>query len=173
MSLDFAQIIEAGSTNLAMGQFCIHRDIDEGTMQGSCLCGAVEFRVEGVSSKAYRCHCSLCRKQGGTSSNLSVLVEAPNFSWVSGQEHISSYARPTGFRSDFCAQCGSPVPNPLRTTAYYWVPAGLLDDAETLEIGAHLYTGSKASWETIPSDAPHFETVPKFSQLIELLGSRK
>jgi hypothetical protein len=52
------------------------------------------------------------------------------------------------------------------------VPAGLLDDLETLEIGAHLFTGSKASWEAIPSDAPHFETVPKPSQLLELLSSR-
>jgi hypothetical protein len=53
------------------------------------------------------------------------------------------------------------------------VPAGLLDDAQTLEIGAHLFTASKASWETIPSDAPHFETTPKLSQLIELLGFRR
>ena len=147
------------------------RDIEEGIMQGSCLCGAVEFRVEGIPSKAYQCHCSLCRKQGGTSSSLAILVETANFSWVTGREHISSYVRPTGFRSDFCARCGSPVPNPLRTTAYYWVPAGLLDDLETLEIGAHLFTGSKASWETIPSDAPHFETVPKLPQLLELLSS--
>jgi hypothetical protein len=155
------------------GQLRIHHDIDEGTMQGSCLCGAVEFRVEGIYPKAYQCHCSLCRKQGGTSSNLAIIVEARNFSWVTGREHISSYVRPSGFRSDFCARCGSPVPNPLRTTDYYWVPAGLLDDAETLETGAHLFTGSKASWETIPSDAPHFETVPKLSQLIELLSSRR
>jgi hypothetical protein len=49
------------------------------------------------------------------------------------------------------------------------VPAGLLDDAETIEVGVHLFTGSKASWETIPSDAPQFETKPKLSQLLELL----
>jgi hypothetical protein len=53
------------------------------------------------------------------------------------------------------------------------VPAGLLDDAETLEVGVHLFTGSKASWETIPSDAPHFETVPKLSQLMEQLSGAK
>jgi len=118
--------------------------IGEGVMQGSCLCGAIEFRVEDIYPKAYQCHCSLCRKQGGASSSLAIIVEARNFSWIAGREHISSYVRPTGFRSDFCARCGSPVPNPLRTTAYYWVPAGLLDDLETLETGAHLYTGSKA-----------------------------
>ena len=137
-------------------------------MQGSCLCGAVEFRVEGIHPRHISATALFVVNKGG----LAILVETPNFSWVTGREHISSYVRPTGFRSDFCARCGSPVPNPLRTTAYYWVPAGLLDDLETLEIGAHLFTGSKASWETIPSDAPHFETVPKSSQLLELLSSR-
>jgi hypothetical protein len=77
-------------------------------MQGSCLCGAVEFRVEGISPKAYQCHCSLCRKQGGTSSNLAIIVEERNFSWVTGREHILSYVRPSGFRSDFCANEASP-----------------------------------------------------------------
>jgi len=128
-------------------------------------------QLKAIGATAQRRH--LCRKQGGTSSSLAIIVEARNFSWVTGREHISSYVRPSGFRSDFCAKCGSPVPHTLRTTAYYWVPAGLLDDLETLEIGAHLYTESKASWETIPSDAPHFETMPKPSQLMELLSSRK
>jgi hypothetical protein len=107
----------------------------------------------------------------GTAASLAIIVDARDFSWLAGREQISSYVRPTGSRSDFCARCGSPVPNPLRITSYYWVPAGLLDDAETVEVAAHLYTGSKASWETIPSDAPHFETVPKLSHLMELLRS--
>jgi len=138
-------------------------------MQGSCLCGAVAFRLEAIFPKAYQCHCSLCRKQLGTGASMAILAEARNFSWVKGQEHISSYVRPTGFRSDFCSRCGSPVPYPLRTTAYYWIPAGALDDLESLETCAHLYTASKAPWERIPSDAPHFETMPKPSQLLELL----
>jgi hypothetical protein len=142
-------------------------------MQGSCLCGAITFRIEGAVPKAYQCHCSLCRKQLGVGASMAIVVEARNFSWVTGEEHISSWVKPTGFRSDFCAACGSPVPNPLRTTAYYWVPAGALDDLETLETGAHLYTASKAAWETIPSDAPHFETVPKLSELMELLRGDK
>jgi hypothetical protein len=66
-------------------------------MQGSCLCGAIEFRVEDIYPKAYQCHCSLCRKQGGASSSLAIIVEARNFSWITGREHISSYVRPTAF----------------------------------------------------------------------------
>ena len=37
---------------------------------------------------------------------------------------ISSFVKPSGFRSDFCKTCGAPVPNLLRKTSIYWVPAG-------------------------------------------------
>jgi hypothetical protein len=141
-------------------------------MRGSCLCGKIEFHIGGDLPKIYQCHCSLCRKQGGSSSNSAIIVEARNFSWIAGQEHISSYVRPTGFRSDFCSRCGSPVPNPVRTTAYYWVPAGLLDDDMNLEVGVHLFVGSKASWDTIPSYGLQYETVPELSEFIELVRSR-
>jgi hypothetical protein len=95
----------------------------------------------------------------------------PLLSLSQTRRRVLKFGNPRGsakLRLGYWTKCGSPVPNPLRTTAYYWVPAGLLDDLETLETGAHRFTGSRASWETIPSDAPHFETVPKLSQLIEL-----
>jgi hypothetical protein len=102
-----------------------------------------------------------------------MIVRERNFRWTAGQEQIASYQKPTGFRSDFCSRCGSPVPNPLRTTKYYWVPAGLLDDDQTLEIGAHLFVDSKASWDEIPTGHPQFMTIPGLSELLDLLHSRR
>jgi hypothetical protein len=86
------------------------------------------------------------------------------------KSHISSYVKPTGFRSDFCSHCGSPVPNPLRNTPYYWVPAGLLDGDVRLEIVAHLFVGSKASWDMIPPNGTHYETMPELADLVALLS---
>jgi hypothetical protein len=138
-------------------------------MHGRCLCGEVAFEISGAIPRIYQCHCSLCRKQGGSASNSSLIVEAQNLRWVAGHELVSSYVKPTGFRSDFCSRCGSPVPNPLRTTAYYWVPAGLLEDDPSLEIAVHLFVGSKASWDKICSDGAQFETVPRLSELMRLM----
>jgi len=121
-------------------------------MRGSCLCGSVRFEISGELPIVYQCHCSLCRKQGGSSSNSAVVIKATDLAWTAGQELISSYVKPTGFRSDSCSRCGSPVPNPLRSTSYYWVPAGLFDDEAKLEIGAQLHLASKASWDEI---SPH------------------
>ena len=140
-------------------------------MRGKCLCGIVEFEVVGTAPRLYQCHCSLCRKQGGSASNAATIVSAENLRWLSGREHISSWVKDTGFRSDFCSKCGSPLPNPLRSTPYYWVPIGLLDNEQPLEIAAHLFVGSKAPWDVIAPLGTHYETAPELSEFIELLHS--
>ena len=141
-------------------------------MHGECLCGQVKFEILGSIPKLYQCHCSLCRKQGGSSSNAATIVAAENFRWLRGEEIISSWVKDTGFRSDFCSKCGSPVPNPLRNLPYVWVPAGLLDANAQLEICAHLSIASKAVWDTIASPGLKYETVPELSRLLELLHSK-
>ena len=135
-------------------------------MRGKCLCGLIEFEVLGVAPKLYQCHCSLCRKQGGASSNTAAIVAQEQFRWLSGQEHISSWVKDTGFRSDFCSNCCSPVPNPLRSTPYYWVPAGLFEEGVQLIVSAHLFVGSKASWDVIASPGTQYETMPELSELL-------
>jgi hypothetical protein len=45
-------------------------------MRGNCLCGAVEFEIVGELRRLYQCHCSLCRKQSGSTSNSSLLIES-------------------------------------------------------------------------------------------------
>jgi len=61
------------------------------------------------------------------------------------------------------------VPNPLGDTSYWWVPAGLLDDPVPLEVGAHLFVGSKAAWDTISPGVPQHEKMPELSELLGLL----
>ena len=140
-------------------------------MRGECLCGQVKFEVLGKLPRLYQCHCSLCRKQSGTASNAATIVAAANFCWRAGVEHISSWVKDTGYRSDFCSRCGSPAPNPLGNARYFWVPAGLLDVSAELEIGAHFWVSSKAGWATISSGGVRFETIPDLAALLELLHS--
>lgn len=138
-------------------------------MRGTCLCEAVSFEIIGTVPKLYQCHCSLCRKQGGSVSNTATIVAAGNFRWLSGQERISSYIKPTGFRSDFCAICGSTLPNPLRSTPYVWVPSGLFDGSENLEIAVHVHLGSRASWDTAALTGTQYEDAPETLAFIEAL----
>jgi hypothetical protein len=139
---------------------------------GKCLCGAVEFEIDPPYPALYQCHCSLCRKQGGSVSNTGMIVAADKFRWLTGEPLITTWARTTGFRSHFCSRCGSPVPNPLRDTGFIWVPSGLLEGDGPLEIGAQLYLGSTASWDEAPGRGRQFETAPELVELIAFLHSR-
>lgn len=137
-------------------------------ISGSCLCGSIVFRISNLGNKIYQCHCSLCRKQGGSASNSGTVVPLNQLEWIQGQEYIKSWVKSTGFRSDFCINCGSPVPNPLREFDYYWIPVGTLDDA-AFEIVASIYTASKAPWGVVaPHSEPH-ATMPEFAEFIALL----
>jgi hypothetical protein len=79
--------------------------------------------------------------------------------------------KPTGFRSDFCGLCGSPVPNQLRSSSLVWVPAGLLEGGDMLEVGAHLFLGSRASWDQLPSSAMPVVAIAPNDALLEKLES--
>jgi hypothetical protein len=143
------------------------------TLSGSCLCGDVRFEVEGPFPKLYQCHCSLCRKQGGSVSNTGLIVAADRFRWVSGESSIGRWQRPTGFRSWFCKGCGSTVPNPLRDTGYTWVPAGALDEDGPLEIGAQLFLASRTSWDRPRSDGLQHAAAPTLGELIKILHGKQ
>ena len=138
-------------------------------MVGSCLCGEVEFQLKDQPLKLYQCHCSLCRKQSGAAANAATLVGKDSFVWQKGQMLIRSYVKSSGFRSDFCAKCGSPVPNIVGKGDYMWIPAGLLENSGNLEIVAHLFLGSKAAWEPRPQKGELFETGPGLEQVYQLL----
>ncbi len=138
-------------------------------MKGQCLCGGVEFEVHDAPHKLYQCHCSLCRKQSGTASNAAFIVPREKVSWHAGRDLVTSFTRPTGFRSDFCSRCGSPVPNVVGHTAYVWVPAGLLDPSAELEVAMHLWLDSKVAWEAMPAGGVHHAAAPSFDEIVAFL----
>lgn len=116
-------------------------------MNGQCLCAEVQFEIKGDLPNLYQCHCSLCRKATGSAANAATFVQQQNFRWLSGQDRITSFQKPTGYRSDFCSVCGSPVPNQLRDTELVWIPAGLLEEDFDAAVNIHLHLDSAASWE--------------------------
>lgn len=137
-------------------------------MQGSCLCGEVQFEIIGKIPNLYQCHCSLCRKVSGSGSSSALILEEKNFKWVHGAECISRYSKPSGYSSHFCSKCGSPVPNNFMGT-YYWVPAGSLDGNPETRVVAHLYVGSKSHWDIPSVEGAQYEEAPELKVLIEAL----
>ncbi len=139
-------------------------------MIADCMCGAVAFEITAPVPNLYQCHCTLCQKQSGTASNAATFVKPEQFRWLRGEDNIRSYKLDTGFRSDFCATCGCPVPNRLRELAFYWVPAGILQGLKDRKVVLHLHCGSKADWDSITGDAQCFSSMPDFDTIYQLLS---
>ena len=142
-------------------------------MIGKCLCGQVQFELQGEIPNLYQCHCKLCRQQGGSASNTATIVDVTSFYWMSGEDKITYYKKDTGFSSNFCSTCGCPVPNKLRDSEFQWIPAGLLYDEDKLSIVAHIYTDSKASWGEIPANGVHYKAMPELEKLLTVLSNSK
>jgi len=143
-------------------------------MIGKCLCGEVSFEILQEIGNIYRCHCHLCQKQTGASANAATFIDKDSIRWLSGESLITHYAKKSGFRTNFCSLCGSPVPNPLRETDYYWIPVGLLENPPERKVVAHICTSSKSIWEIIPADDidtknHQFPELPAFDELNERL----
>lgn len=78
------------------------------------------------------------------------LSSGADFEWKSGQDQIQLYAKETGYGKGFCRTCGSQVPAANDDQSTYWIPAGLLDQQDPgIKVGAHIFVGSKASWDVI------------------------
>ena len=138
-------------------------------MRGKCLCGAIEFELDGDIPNLYQCHCSLCRKVTGSAANAAFRIAADQFKWISGSDQIGEFITASGFKSHFCSTCGSPAPNLTGNDSVYWIPVGLLEASDQLELVAHLYVESRASWDVIADAGEHFDEMPDAETLGRLL----
>jgi len=82
-------------------------------IRGSCLCGAVTFRLTPPLRDVFLCHCDQCRKWSGhfwaaTSVPLMRfhLEQGEELTWFASSEHA---------RRGFCRRCGASL---------FWEPLG-------------------------------------------------
>ena len=138
-------------------------------MQGKCLCGEVRFELSGELPNMYQCHCSLCRKVTGSSANAAFKVGLAQLSWLAGEQLVNKYQSASGFKSHFCAGCGSPLPNLTANDSAWWVPVGLLDGGDDLRVAAHVFVASRAPWDVGSDAGEHFDEMPDAETMNELL----
>ena len=122
---------------------------------GSCLCGGVQFAVEGELESIQVCHCSQCRKAQGGPFATNLPVAASAFRLVSGEALLTAFRASADKERVFCGRCGSPIfsrrdnlPDVVR------VRAGLIDEPLSARPAAHFNTASKSSWWPIADDLP-------------------
>lgn len=126
--------------------------------EGSCLCGAVSFRVEGSLQPVEACHCVQCRKWTG---HALFSTEIPRASLqVDGKENIRWYRSSEKVRRGFCGQCGSPLFfDPLDRIKHDWtaVSMGAFDAPTGTRLAQHIFVAEKGDYYEIDDDLPKNE----------------
>jgi hypothetical protein len=131
------------------------------THSGSCLCGQVRFEVEGDFERFFLCHCEYCRKDTGSAHAANLFTSAGRLKWLSGRDKVTQFnLSSTRHARCFCSICGSALPCQQSGGALLAVPAGSLDSRVSLRPDAHIFVGSRATWDSELERLPSFEKFP-------------
>lgn len=129
---------------------------------GSCLCGSVQFKIEGDFESFYFCYCKYCQKDTGSLHAANVFSKSAILTWLAGDQGIKLYQLPSTLHAKcFCTNCGAALPNYDENLGLLAVPAGSLDSPLTLHPNAKIFVRSKADWACDPEGLPSFEGSPE------------
>lgn len=131
-------------------------------LEGSCLCGAIAYAVDGDYRGFYHCHCQRCRKVTGTGHASNLMIGTNAVTWLRGEDKLHRYDVPGAerFASVFCIDCGSYLPRVSPSAGLVAVPAGSLDHDPGLMPEARIFSASRAAW-SCSDELPSFDEYPQ------------
>lgn len=127
------------------------------TIEGSCLCGAVNYQLGNLPKAISHCHCSQCRKSHGAAFASYGSVPRSDLQVTQGTDRLGTYPSSEGVLREFCRECGSSLFWSRSRGDYAdWVSIalGTLDTPISLDKQKHVYVSSKAYWFEIEDHWP-------------------
>src|ERR1700728_2319100 len=79
----------------------------ENKYTGGCLCGEVQYEINGKIGTIVHCHCEMCRKWHGSAFRTRATASAETFQWTQGREQLGRYRSSKNLTKTFCKICGS------------------------------------------------------------------
>ena len=128
----------------------------DSTIHGGCFCNSVRYELRGSLQDARACHCSRCRKAfSSASSAYAELSPSSSLDWLSGEDLLSVYETGEGWGMGFCSKCGSTICG-THNGKVHGLTLGCIDGDPGVEIGMHIFVGSKAPWDHIGGNAQQY-----------------
>jgi hypothetical protein len=125
---------------------------------GACLCGAIEYEVDGPFRDLIHCHCSMCRKHHGAPFGTYAVAPNAGFRWKRGEAEVVELKSSSSGVRRFCKTCSAKAPTIGKTMVA--IPAGnLIGPIEAASV-YHVFVGSKAPWHVIADDLPKHDGPP-------------
>lgn len=126
------------------------------TLEGGCLCGAVQYRINVQPLDAGYCHCRLCQRSSGAPTLAWLTVAVRGFSYTKGCPtifHSSSHSQ-----REFCGACGTQIAF-RRSASPKTVDVTLasLHDPSQMTPQYHIWRQSKVAWFETTDSLPRYE----------------
>lgn len=129
------------------------------TIDGGCFCGRVRYRIVAPLRNARSCHCSRCRKAFSGAGSAYAEVAAESFAWLQGEQELTRYETSPGWGLGFCRTCGTTLCG-THEDVVHGVTLGSVDGDPGVQLGMHIFVGSRAPWDHVGGDAPQFDEFP-------------
>ncbi len=115
-------------------------------MQGSCLCGAIEYEVVSLETPIIFCHCRTCRKAHAAPFSPSAGVMRDNFRWLQGEEKLSCFESSPGKVRYFCSVCGTHLLAERSGQSHVILRVATLDEDPGVRPHTHIWVGHDVEW---------------------------
>jgi hypothetical protein len=114
---------------------------------GSCLCGAVAFRITAPLAGPDACHCRECRRWSG---HVWASTDVPRDQLeVSGEESVRWYQSSERVRRGFCGTCGSVLFWDPQGRERIAVAMGAIDAPTGTRLHLHIFAREKGDYYDI------------------------
>ncbi len=122
---------------------------------GQCLCGAVQYEMQGAGGEAVACHCSQCRRQSGHYTAAAIVAKGDVT--VTEDRELKWYTSSHEARCGFCGECGSLLFWDSSNSDQFAVFVGSLDSPTGLTLTSHIFVDDKSDYYDIDDGLPQFE----------------
>lgn len=117
------------------------------THSGGCLCGSVQYVVNGALRDVANCHCSQCRRTHGHFAAYSAAALS-DFT-LKYSHSLKWYQSSPRARRGFCSTCGASLFWLPEGDDYVAIAAGTLDQPSGLRTIADIYVADAGDYYTI------------------------
>ena len=142
--------------------------IPEPPYTGSCLCGAVRWRLGERPLAVNACHCMDCKKTTGATNVVMLIARNEAFS-SSGETQVYRKRADSGRQADIhrCAKCGCRMfHHNLASQALVFITAGTLDDSSWAVPTSHIWVEKISPGVTMHDDAIQVVGQPADRQIL-------
>ena len=126
------------------------------TLEGSCLCGAIQYRVAAKPLDAGYCHCRLCQRSSGAPVLAWLTVPILAFFYTKGQPAIFNSSSHS--QREFCGTCGTQIAfRRMQFPKTIDVTLASLRNPSSVLPQYHIWRQSMVPWFEVADALPRYE----------------